>query len=196
MNICLAQKNDALEIARIHKTEISQGFLSSLPIPFLEKLYAAIIEFDGGVCVVAEENGKVVGFIAGTTSVKKFYTFFLKRYFFHSIYILFLKLFNFQQLKKIVEILFYPIKEGKLPEAELLTMAVAKEFQGKGIAGQMFGEFVKGMKGADIKEFKVLVGEDLALAIKFYEKTGFTFLTDIIIHGNKITRVYVYNILE
>ena len=194
MNIVLAQKSDALAVAKIHKTEIGKGFLSSLPMAFLEKLYVAIIESEGGVCVVAKENNQVVGFITGTASVKSFYAFFLKRYSVQATCILFLKVFNVSQLKKIFETLFYPVKEKSLPPAELLTMAVVKEFQGKGIASQLFLEFVQAMKKKNVTEFKVLVGEELLPAIRFYEKAGFVFLKNINIHNNKKTRVYVYTI--
>ena len=195
MNIQLAQKSDALAVAKIHKIEISQGFLSSLPLAFLEKLYLAMITFEGGVCVVAKENNQVIGFIAGTASVKSFYLFFLKKHSFQATCILFLKIFSISQLKKIFETLFYPARNHHLPEAELLTMAVTKGSQGKGIASQMFTEFVGHMKNRGVKEFKVLVGDQLQSAIRFYEKSGFVFLTDITIHDNKKTKVYGYTIV-
>ena len=38
MNITLANKKDAAQIAKIHEREINQGFLSQLGIKFLSKL--------------------------------------------------------------------------------------------------------------------------------------------------------------
>ncbi len=194
MIIGLAEKKHAREIALIHKQEIGAGFLSSLPLAFLESLYAAIIQSPASFCIVAVEKDMVVGFIAGTMSVKDFYKFFLKKYFFYSFSILFLKLLRFSQLKKMVETLLYPVKETKSPKAELLTMAVKRELQGRGIAASMFVEFVAQVKARGIQEFKVLVGGELKPAIKFYEKSGFVFLKDISIHDNKKTRIYVYHI--
>ncbi|HLD70761.1 MAG TPA: GNAT family N-acetyltransferase [Negativicutes bacterium] len=194
MNYELANASDAGQIANIHKEEIKKGFLSSLPMPFLTKIYAAIIESPAGFCVVAKENGVVVGLIAGTASVKQFYGFFLRKYFFYSVGVLFLRMARFSQLKKMVETLLYPVKETTSPEAELLTMAVAKKIQGQGIAGNMLKEFTRQMESKNIREFKVLVGEELAPAIRFYEKNGFVFLRNISIHDNKKTRIYVYHI--
>ena len=37
MNITLATKKDATQIAKIHKQEINQGFLSQLGVKFLSK---------------------------------------------------------------------------------------------------------------------------------------------------------------
>jgi len=185
--IALAQKKDAIQIAAIHKKEIKQGFLSSLPLAFLEKLYICIIEND--FCIVAIENSQVVGFVAGTKNIGKLYSYFLKRYFIYSVIILLPKILN---IKKIFETLFYPKKEDIEPE--LLTIAVKSDFQGKGLARQMFEAFVSEMKKRDVKVFKVLVGEDLKPAISFYESSGFKFVKETQVHKGQKSRIYIYQL--
>lgn len=188
----LADKNDALEIAKIHKTEIKKGFLSSFELVFLKNLYLAIIESGDSFCVIAKDGDRVVGFMAGVIDINAFYFYFIKNYFLQSVYILSQKIFSFSSFKKIFETLLYPIKEKKLPSAELLTMAVASQFQGQGIAGKMFLEFTLEMKKRGMSIFKVLVGEELAPAIHFYEKNGFTFLKNTTVHKGKSSRIYTY----
>ena len=192
MIFCLANKNDALEIAKIHKTEIKKGFLSSFKLAFLKNLYLVIIESDISFCIVTKENGNVVGFIAGVTDLNKFYIYFLRKYFFQSVFLLFKKMFSISYIKKIFEILLYPLKEKKLPSAELLTMAVASQFQRQGIAGKMFLEFALEMKKRNVTDFKVLVGEELTPVIHFYEENGFTFLKNTTVHKGKSSRLYTY----
>ena len=194
MIFCLADKKDALQIAQIHKNEINKGFLSSLGIVFLGNFYSALIESKFSFCVVAKEDDRIVGFISGVFDLNKFYQYFLKNYFFQSVVLLYKKIFNISYIKKILETLLYPVKEKNLPPAELLTMAVLKQFQGQGIAGKMFFEFLGEMKKRDIKTFKVLVGEELKSAIAFYEKNGFTFLKNTTIHNRKSSRIYLYDI--
>ena len=46
----------------------------------------------------------------------------------------------------------------------------------------------------NIKFFKVLVGKELKPAIGFYEKNGFKFLKNTKVHGNKTSRIYIYNV--
>lgn len=191
--IYLAEKKDVSEIVQIHKQEIKEGFLSSLPAVFLEKIYLTIVESDISFCIVAKEKNEVIGFISGTVNINKLYHYFIKRYFFYSIFMLLPKIFN---IKKIFETLFYPKKEKDLPKTELLTIAVKKEFQGKGLGAKMFENFVFEMKNRGIKEFKVMVGEDLKPAIRFYEKNGFSFLKNVIVHDNKISKVYIYKIKD
>lgn len=194
MNIILAKKEDALEIAEIHKTEIHKGFLSALSVPFLKNLYLALIESDKSFCIVARENSRVIGFISGVEDLDKFYFSFFKKYFFQSVILLFKKFFSISFLVKIFETSFYPIKEKELPKAELLTMAVKNEFHSQGIASKMFLKFVSEMRNQNVKSFKVLVGEGLKPAISFYEKNGFKFLKNTKIHGNKTSKIYIYDI--
>lgn len=189
----LAQKKDAWQIAEIHQQEIKKGFLSTLNNNFLTKIYSAIIGSKYSFCVIAEKDQKIRGFIAGVTDFNSFYLYFLKRYFFSAIVLIFPKIFNFKNIKKIFEVLFYPQKEENLPEAELLSMALSKDFQGKGIAGLMFNKFISEMKNRKINSFKVLVGSSLSPAIRFYEKNGFKFLKETRVHEN-VSRIYIYQL--
>jgi ribosomal protein S18 acetylase RimI-like enzyme len=195
MNLFLAQKNDAQQIAEIHKQEIDQGFLSKLGLKFLSKLYQAMISSKDSFVVVAKENNKVIGFVSGCINVKRFYKHFLKKYTLSALIILLPKLFSFDTIKKILETLKYS-KKGKkdLPETELLVIAVKKEFHGQKIAVKMFDCFVVELKKRGIKTFRVVVGENLSRAIGFYEKVGFKFHSNINIHENNLSRIYIYNI--
>ena len=195
MNISLATKKDATQIAIIRKREINQGFLSQLGVKFLSKLYKSTMVSPNAFTIVAKDNDKVIGFISGCTNVAKFYHDFFKKYFFQVFFILLPKMFKLSILKKIFETLKYPQQkeEKKLPGAELLTIAILKEYHGQGIAQKMFEKFVKEMKKREIKQFKVIVGESLMRAIRFYEKIGFKFHSSISVHKHKPSSVYIYN---
>jgi len=195
MEICLATKKDAIQIAKIHQKEINQGFLGQLGIKFLSKLYESTIVSPDAFTIVAKDNDKVIGFISGCTNVAKFYHDFLKNYFFQVFFILLPKMFRLSILKKIFETLKYPQQkeEKKLPGAELLTIAVLKKYHGQGIAQKMFEQFVEEMKKREIKQFKVIVGKSLTRAIRFYEKVGFKFYSSISVHKHKSSNIYIYN---
>lgn len=192
MNFSLAKKEDATALALIHKAEIEGGFLSSLSDAFLIRFYRALIQSPSSFCVVAKENGAVAGFIAGVANMNAFYAYFLKHYLFQSFFILLPKIFS--SLKKILESLWYPKKESSLPKAELLTIAISKKFQGKGIGSLMLSLFISEMKKRNVAAFKAVVGKNLTNAIKFYENNGFVFSKNTFIHGRDISRVYIFNI--
>jgi len=195
MNISLATKEDSIQIAKIHKQEINQGFLSQLGVKFLSKLYERMISSENSFVIVSKDNDEIIGFINGCTNLKKFYKDFLRKYIFWAIIILLPKFLNFATITKILETLKYSKKKEKnLPETELLTIAVKKEFHGQKIAQKMFDFFVNEMKNRKIKQFKVVVGKNLLRAIGFYEKMGFKFDSSASIHKNKSSRIYIYNI--
>ena len=75
-----------------------------------------------------------------------------------------------------------------------MTIATKKDFQGRGIAKEMFDFFVLEMKKRRIKTFKVLVGEELRPAISFYEGRGFKFLKEEEVHKGQKSRVYIYEL--
>ena len=194
MNISLATKKDAIQIAKIHKQEINQGFLSQLGIKFLAKLYEAMILSQNSFVVVAKKNDEIIGFISGCTNIKEFYKDFLKKYTFWAIIILLPKFLNIETIKKIIETLKYSKKEEDLPKTELLVIAVEKEFHGQKIAIKMFEFFISKLKDRKIEKFRVVVGENLSRAIGFYEKIGFKFHSNVTIHKNNLSRIYIYNI--
>ena len=194
MNISLATKKDAIQIAKIHKQEINQGFLSQLGIKFLAKLYEAMILSQSSFVVVAKKNDEIIGFISGCINIKEFYKDFLKKYTFWAIIILLPKFLNIKTIKKIVETLKYSKKEEDLPKTELLVIAVEKKLHGQKIAIKMFKFFISELKDRRIKKFRVVVGENLSRAIGFYEKVGFKFHSNIVIHKNNLSRIYIYNI--
>ena len=195
MVIRLANKKDCPQVAKIHRQEIKKGFLSELGEKFLSKLYGTMIVSVFAFVIVAKSRDRVIGFISGCTSVSKFYKDFFKKYFFQVSLLLLPKIFRISILKKICETLKYPKqKKRKLPEAELLTIAVSPAFQGKGVAEELFKDFLNEMKKRKVKQFKVVVGEELGRAIKFYEKTGFQLHSSISIHKNKQSRVYIFTL--
>jgi len=195
MDIYLAKKDEAVQIARIHQEEINQGFLSQLGIKFLAKLYEAMIVSSFAFVVVAKENNRIVGFISGCYDVGKFYRDFYRKYAVSSFFTLLPKVFKISFLKKVFEILKYPKNKQKdLPKAELLTIALLKDFRARGIAQELFKRFLSEMRDREIDIFKVVVGESLPRAIGFYEKVGFKLHSFVSIHKGEKSRIYTYNL--
>lgn len=195
MIICLANKKDCFQIAKIHCKEIKKGFLSQLGEKFLSKLYEAMATSKFAFVMVAKDKGRVVGIISGCINIDKFYRDFFKKYFFKISLILFPKIFKISILRKIFETLKYPKQKNKeLPKAELLTVAVSADFQGEGVAEKLFKGFLNEIKKRKVKQFKVVVGEELGRAIRFYEKVGFQLHSSISIHKNKQSRIYIFTL--
>lgn len=187
---------DVPVIAELHKTQISQGFMSSLGLPFLSLLYCSMCCSQRAFCLVAEDGQGIAGFISGAVSVKQFYLEFIKKYFFRATLILSKRLFIPGTVAKIFETLLYPKKEGDMPHAELLSIVVDERCRGMGMSSRLFQELSNEFKRRGAGDFKVVVGDKLVAACKFYEKMGGRRLGDIEVHRGDKSRVYMWSLVK
>ena len=189
------QPSHAEQIAKLHIESISTGFISSLGIDFVVSLYEAIAQSKSSFGFVAEKDGKVLGFVAFTTSLNKLYkSVILKR---GPLFALLLagKMFSLERVKRVFETLFYPGRTRKmnLPPAELLSIAVARQERGKGLASQLIEKGFQRCRKKGIDKVKVLIGADNRLGNKLYIKFGFELVGQIVNHG-VLSNIYVAQI--
>ncbi|HPO61064.1 MAG TPA: GNAT family N-acetyltransferase [Exilispira sp.] len=192
ISIRVATRKDSYFIARLHQKYINKGFLSILGISFLNALYKYIATSKESFCIVAEESDKILGFVSMTENVSKLYKSFIKKNFAKIIIMLFPKILNVKILKKIYETLKYPSEKlPDLPDAELLSIVVDSNYQGKNISRLLFEALLYECDKRNIKSFKVVVGDNLARAKRFYEKMGGKKVNHIEVHKGEKSLIYV-----
>lgn len=194
--IRLLKYEDVKKIAEFHKTYIEKGFISSLGERFLTVLYQSMNNSKYSFCLVYKEDDRFKGFVSGSVNIKKFYLEFILNHFLKIVIILFPKLLSIKFLIKILETLMYPTKKTnyKLPDAELLSIVVEQEFQGTGVSELLFLSLINEFKKRGINEFKVVVGDNLERAKRFYEKMGGVLASKIEVHKGEVSSVYVFKI--
>ena len=86
-----------------------------------------------------------MGFAAGTLNTARFYKHFFLRHALRAGLLVLPHLLSWSCIRRVFETLFYPSKnessvspENKLPEPELLSIAVAEESQGVGVAVELY----------------------------------------------------------
>lgn len=193
MNTRLADLNDYPKIAHLHKTCLTESFLGLLGVGILRILYKALAKYPGGILFVAMEGDEIIGFVSGVDNVKRFYRFFLKKYWLKASVPLFLKIFSLKTLKKIFETMNYGTSEeiGGLPHAELLSIAVKEEFRGQGASKLLFDALKQEFKNRNISKFKIIVGCCLVGAQKFYEKMGCVKVAETEIHKGASSKILI-----
>ncbi len=186
---------EAEVIANLHEKYLSTGFLASLGRKFLTLLYKAMISFEDTCVIVAVADDNIVGFVSGTVSVKGFYKYFLKKYLFQSVFFLIPYFIRPINLRKMVEVFLYS-KTGvsELPEAELLSIVVDPRYHGRGVAKDLFISLTSYFRKKRIKRFKIVVGDKLERAKKFYKKMGCRDIATIEVHKGEISKVLVYDL--
>lgn len=187
------------KIAALHANNIDQGFLSSLGQPFLALVYKAIDDASDSVLIVEEREGRALGFVAGGAGMGTIYRYLLRR----PVALAFAlgpSLFRPARLKRIFEILRYGSKRDgvldarPLPMAELLSIAVAPDARGQGIADLLYRRLMTHFRSRDIGEFRIVVGNTLSPAHRFYRRMGAIPVGQIEVHAGSGSTVYVQSI--
>ena len=186
------ESRHARQVAELHIAGIPTGFISSLGIRFVSALYEAIAESPYGFGYVEEADGKAVGFVAFTTNLKGLYKTICLKKGVCFVVLLASKLCSFKTVKKIVETLFYPgkVKTPDVPQAELLSIAVAETARGRGVAKNLILHGLEAAATMNIDQVKVLVADFNQPANALYLKTGFHYLCQIDSHGIQ-SNIYV-----
>jgi len=84
----------------------------------------------------------------------------------------------------------------KIPETELLSVCVSPGVQQGGIGTKLLDELEKALQKRGILKYKVIAGEKLVGANKFYLKNGFVKAKQITIHEEDVSNVYVKEIVH
>ena len=200
-----ASITDINSIAKIHVSCFSGYFITSLGEKLISRYYQCYFEEDN-LFVIAEDNGKIIGFAMGyllPSSARS--RFERENRFLLSVRILkgFI-LFDKQTINRCVERLksLFEIKnknKKKLdisgefkaiePPAALLSIAVMESFRGKGVSSTLIVEFEKLLHSRKVNSYSLSVFEDNDRARKFYEKSNFILGKR---HGDSFT--YIKNI--
>lgn len=197
MNTEKAKLNDAKTIAELHKKEIALGFISSLNIKVIEKLYQTIIKEE--LVFVLKDEGIIIGFVSCAINTGKLYKKFILSNLFQLIPLFIGKIFSISFIKKIIETLKAPSKskqsesEEELPE--LLSIVVDTEKQARGAGKLLLDELEKELYCKQIKKYKVVAGDNLISANKFYLKNDFVLNKKTEIHKGAVSNIYVKNLI-
>jgi ribosomal protein S18 acetylase RimI-like enzyme len=193
------QANKYSQIAQLHIANLDQGFLSTLGIPFLSEIYRAIEECQQAVLIVRSEDGKVVGFLAGLTApMSVIYRAMLRRLHHWGWYLIPVMLSpgGFRHILDIIEYGNNDLGINDLPAVELLSIAIAPDYRGTGIAETMYCQLLDYFKQKKISRFKILVGEALIPAHKFYLRMGAQARGVFEVHSGQQSTMYVQEVTQ
>jgi len=194
-------RGDALyrQVAALHAANIDQGFLSVLGQPFLALVYRAIDEAPDSVLIVEEHGDQVLGFVAGGTGMGAIYFRLLRR----PVALartLGPSLLRPARLLRIAEILLYGVRRRsrpgrqRLPAAELLSIAVAPQARGGGVADALYRRLAEDLHSRGITAFRIVVGDRLSPAHRFYRRMGAVAIGPIEVHAGERSTLYVQEI--
>ncbi|GHD05595.1 GNAT family N-acetyltransferase [Tianweitania populi] len=184
------------QVAALHVQCLDQGFLSSLGPAILTQLYRAIDESDDSVLLVEKDGDKVIGFVCGSSGMRPVYRQMLR----HPVGLAGAGvplLFKPRKVLGILEILRHGRKKSAgsaLPDHELLSIALLPEARGSGRAAALYARLADHFRSRQIGAFRIVVGDALAPAHRFYQKMGATVAAKVEIHAGKGSTIYVQDL--
>jgi len=185
---------DAASFANLHYKTITEGFLSKLGLSFLKSLYSFLVKTE--LVLVYKKEERILGFVSCSINSEDM----MKRFVFLNPAGLLKILWRLVRKPSIIIPLFEtycaPVKSKNtsekqiLPVTELLSISVDTSAQKGNIGTQLLYSLEEELRNRGIKKYKVVAGESLIGANKFYLKNGFVLATRIAIHGDSLSNVY------
>lgn len=182
-----------LQVAQLHVRCLDQGFLATLGERFLALMYEAIDAGQDSTLLTIERNGEIAGFITGGVGMSSIYREMMRKPI-RLAGALAPALFNVSRLRRIFEILRYGGGDSvpaNLPGAELLSLAVAPEWRGKGLAEDLYQSLVERFQQRGVDAFRIIVGEALEPAHRFYRRVGAVAAGQVEVHEGELSTVYI-----
>jgi ribosomal protein S18 acetylase RimI-like enzyme len=184
-------------MARLHADGMPDAFLPTLGPRFLARLYRALATDPEAVALVAEGVDGVVGFAAGVPSVGGFYRRFARGHGPAAALAAAPRLVRPSVARRLLETVRYPAQEangngnGRLPDAELLSIAVAPGFRAGGTGRSLADGVLSGLAGRGVDDIKVVVGAANQGANRFYAKVGFSHAGHLTVHQGTSSNVWI-----
>ena len=187
------------QVAALHRSCIGQGFLATLGVPFLSLMYQAIDESDTAVLLTEQREGRIVGFVSGCVGMKAIYRRMIRSPF-RLARALLPSLVRPACLAKVLDILRYDggaaSSKPDWPRAELLSIAVAPEARGSGVAETLYRDLASHFFAVGEPAFRIVVGDALQPAHRFYQRMGAIPVGRIEVHPGEGSVLYVHNQVE
>jgi glycosyltransferase involved in cell wall biosynthesis/ribosomal protein S18 acetylase RimI-like enzyme len=186
-----ALPDDSGAMARIHREALPDAFLPALGDRFLRRLYGALITDPESVALVAHDSSTVVGFAAGTASVRRFYGRFRRKHGVRAALAVGPRLLRPSVIRRVRETSRYPAGVDGT-DAELLSIAVAPGKEGRGMGGPLARGVLRGLADLGADEVRVVVAASNEPANRFYRRLGFRHAGELSVHHGTPSNVWVF----
>ena len=189
---------DLRDVARLHAEAFPRFFLSGLGSRTLREMYAGMLADRTGITIVAETDGRVIGFAAGTTDAHSYYRrLFVRRWWRFAIAMIPALL----RHPSLVARLLWRVRaatsgSGRAGEAALLSLAVDPAAGGRGVGRLLVRAFLDAVRSGDGLR-RVSLTTDAAENDRveaFYKSLGFTLHASYSTPENRLMHEYVIDL--
>lgn len=188
-------------VARLHARGITEGFLSTLGLEFLSRLYAGIDHAPDCGVILAARDGDILGFVSYSKDTRECYRCVIRANWPRLVWALIPRLFRLSIYRKLGETLSYPRrKRHPLTEddtdrcagirPELLSMAVDESTRGTGVGKALVLQLDDVMSGFGVPGYYVVTHGSDTRSNGFYQSCGFMRTREFFSHGKPMVEYY------
>lgn len=188
------EDKDCALVARMHNSNIPVGTMNTLGDYFTELMFRTLVVSPSGFCLLAEDNGHIVGIIAGTVSMKGFYREFFSWYPFKASWLLARKLFNPVVFIKIFRLSRYPWSFPDLPTAEGISFVVVPEYRKTGLTFLLWQKKADAFKALGVDRVRICIHSSLTKNQWFFGRLGLELRGEVNFTKNAGMKVYVWDL--
>lgn len=165
---------DSLSLSRLHLQNLNTFFVGKPGLQLLS-LYYKVIALGRGSCgFVAEQDGRIVGFVCGIWDPKKVRSTLLKKYFFLLIFWAFIQIMVKPVLLKSFLGRFERVPSNSTNEEfELRPIVVVSEARGTGLSLQLLRNLLNSAQEQGFPQIFLVTEENNTSANRFYQRSGF-----------------------
>lgn len=192
-----ATRRDLPTVARVHSSAFAGFFMTRLGQAFLREYYRLTLEGPGGILLVAEKQGEVVGFVAGFTDPECFLTF-MRTQKLRLAWTILGRIILSPSLIPRLMLNFGRVQEGReivkpFPGviAELASIGVEPTGKGKGVGRQLISDFLCNVAASGARSVTLLTdAHENERTNSFYVKLGFSFIESFTQADGRVMNAY------
>ena len=190
-SIRAARSGDAGAVAALHGSRIAEGFLTTLGMSFLERLYRRMIRSAQAFVLVHDDQDGIDAFVAVADHTGRLYREFVMRD--GPAVVITTAPAIVRNPKRIWETLRYGIASGgDLPASEILAVAVAQRAEGRGVGGELVRAALDELQARGVAAARVVTAVGNAPALRMYETAGFRRFHQTEVHAGISQQVLVW----
>ena len=195
--IRVATSSDIPVIARVHASAFTDFFMTRLGPGFLREYYRLTLEGPGGILLVAEKQGEIVGFVAGFIDPECFFNF-MRTQKLRLAWSVLGRIILSPSLIPRLMLNFGRVQEGReivkpFPgiSAELASIGVDPTGKGKGVGRQLISDFLRKVANCDVHSVTLSTdAQENERTNSFYVKLGFSVIETFTQPDGRVMNAY------
>jgi len=179
-------------LARLMIEDFDGSRLVDLGPRFIALLHRHMVTSAHCICRVAEDAGRITGYIAVTPSTRAFYRDFVLRKGFLAACLVLPRMLQPAHLRTVLKgLTYFPQAPDVDPAAEIVSFVIGPAARRSGVGSALFQNAVEALQARGVQQLKIMTAVDNDAANAFYRRHGSRFVRSEPFYRDTRVNVYV-----